>query len=193
MVLGLLYISAPSYAEDIHDYEIEGIKVGDNLLDHITQEQFKSWEEYKFYYKDNKFAVIPCRVESKEYEQLECTYKPKNKDINSVEAKYKIYSVSGTIKYPDNISACLKKKNEVVNEISDILKNTTKNDYGTYEHDYDSTGDSKQTVVDFDFDSGGYIRVVCHDWSDKLTKKNNWKDEFKVYITSQELSVFINK
>ena len=78
LVLGLLYISTPSYADDIHDYEIEEITVGDNLFDHITQEQFEAWEEYIHYYKDNKFAVVPCEEAPKEYDQLGCTYKPEN-------------------------------------------------------------------------------------------------------------------
>ena len=59
--------------------------------------------------------------------------------------------------------------------------------------DWDKSFSSKEIeILDFEFKDSAYIRVVCHDWSDKLTKKNGWIDEFKVYLTSKELNFFIN-
>ena len=186
-VLILIFsLQSSTKADDIRDFQIEGITIGDSLLNHITQKQFTDWEEYKYYYKDNKFAVTPCVLSPKEYDQVGCTYKiAENGD-------HKIHGAHGTIKYPDNIPGCLKKKDEVSSQFKTLLKNTTINDYGTYVHDADPTGNSKQTVIDFNFDNGGYIRVVCHDWSDKLTTERDWTDEFKVYITSKQLEYFIN-
>ena len=54
-------------ADDIRDFEIEGVSVGDRLFDHITYKQFNDWEDYKFYYKDDKFVVMPCNISSKQY------------------------------------------------------------------------------------------------------------------------------
>ena len=34
-------------ADDIREFELEGISIGDNLFNHITKEQFKDWEEFK--------------------------------------------------------------------------------------------------------------------------------------------------
>ena len=36
VVLGLLFISAPSYADDIRDFQIERISLGDSALDYFT-------------------------------------------------------------------------------------------------------------------------------------------------------------
>ena len=36
MVLGLLFITAPSLADDIRDFQIEGISVGDSFLDYFS-------------------------------------------------------------------------------------------------------------------------------------------------------------
>jgi hypothetical protein len=182
----LLNLQFLSKADDIEDFEIEGVSVGDKLFDHITLTQFNDWEDYKFYYKDNKFVVMPCKLSSEQYDQVGCTFK------NTSGRDYKIYGVNGTIQFPNNISKCLKKKDEVTKIFKDLLVNTEVIDRGTYEHDADPTGNSKQTVVDFEFKDSAYIRVVCHDWSDKLTKKNGWIDEFKVYLTSKELNFFIN-
>ena len=56
MVLGLLLI-IPSYAADISEFEIEGMSIGDNLLDYMSEEEIKDIvknlknENYRFYYK----------------------------------------------------------------------------------------------------------------------------------------------
>tara|TARA_Y100000590_G_C15535068_1_gene944690 strand:+ start:284 stop:895 length:612 start_codon:yes stop_codon:yes gene_type:complete len=173
-------------ADDISEFEIEGISIGDSLFDHITKVQFKEWEQYKHYYKGNKFAVTPCLYPAQQYDQIGCTYKLVDDE------NYKIFGINGTIKYPDNIKDCLNKKEEVSKEFKNFLKDTTVNDYGTFVHGADLTGDSKQTVIDFNFKNGGYIRVACHDWSNKLSVEKGWTDEFKVFITSKELEDFIN-
>tara|TARA_Y100000768_G_scaffold368780_1_gene333068 strand:- start:688 stop:1275 length:588 start_codon:yes stop_codon:yes gene_type:complete len=172
-------------ADDIREFELEGISIGDNLFNHITKEQFKDWEEFKYYYKGNKYVVVPCIYPSVQYDQIGCTIKI------AEDENHKIVGVHGTIKFPDNISACLKKKDDVQKEFKEILKDSIIEDMGTYLHGGDPTGNSTQTVVDFNFINGGYIRVVCHDWSKELAKEG-WTDEFKVYITSKELQNFIN-
>ena len=94
----LLNLQFLSKADDIEDFEIEGVSVGDKLFDHITLTQFNDWEDYKFYYKDNKFVVMPCKLSSEQYDQVGCTFK------NTSGRDYKIYGVNGTIQFPNNIS-----------------------------------------------------------------------------------------
>jgi len=45
-----------SSADDIRDFEIEGISIGDSLLDHFKIKTIKSARKYT--YKDNKFYII---------------------------------------------------------------------------------------------------------------------------------------
>ena len=173
-------------ADDIRDFEIEGISIGDSLFDHLTKKKFNEWEQYRYYYSNSKFVKTVCIHPSKQYDSVGCTYK---EDKNG---KHKIFGVNGTIKYKKNISECFSKKDKIVNEFKSILKNISINDQGTYEHDYDKTGKSTQTVVDFNFSDGGYIRVACNDWSNKITTENNWIDELIVNTTSKELENFLN-
>ena len=39
LFLILFSFSAPSFADDIPEYEIEGISIGDSLLDHLSKEE----------------------------------------------------------------------------------------------------------------------------------------------------------
>jgi len=173
-------------ADDIRDFQIEGISIGDSLFDHLTKKNFYEWEEYRFYYNNSKFVKTVCIYPSEQYDSVGCTYK------EAKNGEHKIFGINGTIKYKKNISECFSKKDKIVNEFKSILKNTSINDQGTYEHDADKTGESKQTVVDFNFSNGGYIRVVCNDWSKKFTTENGWIDELNVVISSKELVSYIN-
>ena len=47
VVLGLLFLSAPSYADDIKDFEIEGMSIGDSLLDYFSEEEIKKKNEIR--------------------------------------------------------------------------------------------------------------------------------------------------
>ena len=47
--------SAPSFADDISEYQIEGISIGDSLLDYMSEEEIK--ENVGFVYEDKKFTI----------------------------------------------------------------------------------------------------------------------------------------
>ena len=65
MVVILLFKSQPwSLADDIKDFEIEGISVGDSLLNKYSKNEIneKINDVNTFYYKDNKFLDIFFKV-----------------------------------------------------------------------------------------------------------------------------------
>ena len=186
VILILIFtLQTPSQADDIRDFQIEGISIGDSLLDYMTEKEII--DDKPHYYKNKKFAIVTCiRMNSSSvYDFVNCTYKPSDK-------KYKIFAVEGVFIFKNNIEGCYKKKDKMVKEISEFFENAKKVDSGTYEHDFDKSGESKQTVVDFMFSAGGHARVVCHNWSEKIEKKYNYYDELKVYIVSKEFDYFIN-
>ena len=45
-------------ADDIRDFEIEGISIGDSLLDYFDEIEIKSSYENASFYKNNAFAVV---------------------------------------------------------------------------------------------------------------------------------------
>ncbi|MDA9083466.1 hypothetical protein N9K22_02420, partial [Candidatus Pelagibacter sp.] len=55
-------------ADDISDFQIEGITLGDNLFDHLTKKNFYEWEEYRFYYNNSKFVKTICIYPSEQYD-----------------------------------------------------------------------------------------------------------------------------
>ena len=61
--LFLIFFSfiAPSFADDISDFEIEGISIGDSLLDYFSEEEIKKEIEkrkYMYQYTTDEFGEV---------------------------------------------------------------------------------------------------------------------------------------
>ena len=185
LVIFILFISSSVVADDISDFQIEGISVGDSMLDHVSKKQIVS-NTVDYYYKDNTFYavnfdnIIPLNV----YDGGEVYLKTNDKN-------YIIYSIFGAISFDNkNIDDCYKMKNTIVAELSDMFKDAEKTDYGTYAHPTDETGESKVTAVFFDFKSGDEVSVICYNWSRILKKVN--RDHLGVQINSKEFAYWLN-
>ena len=99
LVLGLFLIT-PSWADDIRDFQIEGMSIGDNLFDYITKEELKN--KKKAYYKNKKYiAILIYKPTFETYEMVQIVYKNIDK---------KIHNLDGIFYYKKNFKDCLKKK-----------------------------------------------------------------------------------
>ena len=105
-------------ADDIKDFEIEEMSIGDSLLDFFTENEIKS--KISLYYKNNKFAsfVLNNQPNFKTYNIVQLTFKPSDK-------KYKLHSIEGHIEFPNDMKNCYKKMDTIVNELSDIYKDNS--------------------------------------------------------------------
>ena len=171
-------------ADDISDFEIEGMTIGDSLLDYYSERKI---QDSKMNYLEGKrnFYVVGVREESKLYDNIEFYLK-------TGDNKYLIHGISAGIFYRDNYNQCEKKKDKIVEEIKDIFKQSKMNDWGTFSHSYDKSGLSKQTAVSFDVERGA-IRIECVNWTKKITKENNWFDNLSVSALNHEVTKWIER
>jgi hypothetical protein len=166
-------------ADDIRDFEIEGMSIGDSALDYFTNAEIKNGK--RNYYKSNKFTDSELELpQFKEFQTVHINYRTKDK-------KYEIYAVEGTILYKDNIEDCYQKKDEIVKEISKIFNNSKPKDTGTKKHSYDKSGKSSTTDVWF-YLKTGRITVSCYDWSVEM----KYVDHLRIRILSKEFMNFLN-
>ena len=171
-------LQAPSQADDIRDFQIEGMSIGDSMLDYFSEEEInKSLAEP---YKDDTF--LPTDFSNltffKIYDHLQIDFKATDK-------KFIIHSISGIISYENNIKNCEKNKNEIVNELSELFKNAEITDEGKRKHPQDK----KSVVTNVIFDIGkkdGYfadnVTVSCFDFSEE----SNLLDQLRVGIKTLE-------
>ena len=169
-------------ADDIRDFEIEGMSIGDSLLNKYTINEInqKISDNNAFYYKDNKFLDIFFELNNSIYEWLQITIKPKDD-------KFKIYSIAGQIDYVGNIKTCYKDMRDI---FSDISKNFPPQRFEKdvkIKHSFDKTGNSNATYSRL-FYNNGLINIECYDWSEDL----GYTDKLLVSSMSSEFRNFLN-
>ena len=183
LFLTLFSFSAPSFADDISEYEIEGISIGDSLLDHLSKEEIITEIESNksaYNYLTDEFGEAYLYGKFEIYDSLSFFVKPDDEN-------YTIYYISGTITYDDKIKQCYAKQKEIVKEFSLSYKNTRKVE-NTFAFPLDPTGKSTNRYVQFIFNSGDVIMVSCYKYEKSIKIKNNWADNLSVEIKKKEQS-----
>jgi len=161
-------------ADDIRDFEIEGISIGDSLLNFFNKSEIKG----KQYPKSNKFSRANIYINSENYDLIQFHYKTNDKD-------YEIFGISGQ-QIEQNINDCYKKQNIISDEVSKIFINIKKKPYSK-KHALDITGKSTNKGDTFYFPDKSYINIACYDWSKKIEEEKNFKDNLRVTIIEKEL------
>lgn len=165
-------------ADDIKDFQIEGISIGDSLLKYYSETEIKKALKDGYYYKDNKFVDVFFYPKSDSiYDDLQITIKPKDDS-------YKIYVMAAKILYKNNIKDCYSEKEKTVTAVKNIFSKKIKNRKVKRKHNADKSGKSKYESNVFEFNEG-IIEATCFDWSKKVT----YTDSLMLAIKSDE---FIN-
>ena len=177
LFLVLFSFSAPSFADDIQDFEIGGMSIGDSLLDYMSEEEIKE-NEFPGVYPDKKFTLSDYNKSSAIYDSVSIEYKPNDK-------KYTIYGVQGIVDFPNNIEGCYKKQDEIEKEISSMFTEIKKKDWGILKLDFGGEGSTYRPIT-FDFKNDHRMSVDCYYLTDTPQKNN-----LKVTMTSNELRKYL--
>ena len=182
LFLFVLSFSIPSSADDIKDLQIEGISIGDSLLNYISKKDILSEiqkNEPAYNYLNDDFGEVYLRNNIEKYDYLSVFVKQKDK-------LYTIYSIAGLIMYDNKLEQCLAKQEEIEKEFSSMFTNTKINSY-TLKFDWDPTSNSTSQNIEFVFSSGNFIEINCTKYEKNLKIKNNWSDGLQVTINKKEI------
>ena len=171
-------------ADDIRDFEIDEMSIGDSLLKYFSKTKITNALKNVIYYPGSKKMKIILLLP-----EINSSYEAYDFHILDNDPNYKIQSVKGRLKI--SLNECLKKKKVVVNELEKIFYGVKKNEYENY---YNYTyGNSKAYLTDFNLNDGS-VRVWCANWdkNDKTVIKNNWHDTLNVSISSKNYLYFID-
>ena len=176
VVLGLL-LSLSAKADDIKEFEIEGMSIGDSLLKFYKKDKvIDRIENQPQYYKDNEYILLTFYNKTENYDGFKF-------HIKRDDANYIIHMASGYKLM--NFQKCNDKKNEISKQLEEIFGANSRQDGSIQKHSYDKTGNSIGIQTAFQL-SNGRIRVLCMDWSEKLTKEKLWNDKLTVDIYTSE-------
>ena len=176
-------------ADDIKDFEIEGISIGESLLSHFSESNIQKElnSEFSFKYKNNTFIGLgvgqtnefPLFKKLNQFDELGITIKPNDKN-------YIVHGLSGEILCYNNIDKCLITKDEIISDLKNVFKDIEVDSWER-KHPIDKTGksivygnDLKANDLDF------VISVSVYDMSD-----DDFNDSVKVSIKTDELYNFI--
>ena len=195
LLFSLFLLSSPSvFADDISDFSIEGISIGDSLLDYLTEEEILEEIEYrKDWYshlnEPNNYVEVYKWKDLSTYDALSFIIKNTSTSqyLSNKNEKYKILSVRGMKNYINDSDGCIQKRNEIAEEVSKMFPNTQRYD-NSYPHDVDPSGKSIRDDINFIFKSNDLINVICVDFEESLRIKMNWSEGLDIVIRSEEIN-----
>ena len=200
VVVGL-WLSTSAYTDDIKDYQIESISIGDSALDYFTESRLNDGELdwFNYSYKEYSHTLVPGKGI---YDWFQISYK--SDDDNFI-----IEGLAGILvkkKYDDN--KCNNEIDAVALDISKLFKNTKQGKKQLYKIVYnprevfqkpDPSGKSILTSISFDFKDEGKIILSCYNMDrttnqiDSPIKDINQFDTFRIDIRSKALTRYLEK
>ena len=174
-----------SKADDIKDFQIEGMSLGDSALDFATKSEIislkNSYKDKGYIYNSKKFYSITFRNHPNLniYENIQFILKDNDK-------KYKIYGIVGVIEYIKNIDQCYEDLDIIETDLDKIFTNTDKNPRSRRVASADETGKSTIESVAY-FIQNDVVVASCADWFEKI----NIADALRVNINSENYNLFL--
>ena len=182
----LFTLQASSWADDIRDFQIEGMSVGDSALDYFSENEIKN--NTKKYYDDmTNFPFVAIEIYQ---HSLFKNYSGVQFHVKKNDKKYKIYSISGYDFYDNDIKGCYKKQNEIDKELSKIFKETKRKYVSKKKHSADESGKSNVTYIMYRFKSGDFVSIDCIDWSSKMKPR---VDNLNISLVTKEFNDWLGK
>lgn len=186
IILSLCFMTS-SKADDIKDFQIEGISVGDSLLDHFSKSEIQNASKIvKPYLHQNEYIEQSIPKISKTYDRIKFSWLQKDE-------KYILHGVSGITIYKDNFNGCLETKKQVARELQEMFPDLKKNDRNKIFSSYDPKRKSYRDETSFKFKDGSAVRVYCSYWSKELQKKNKWYHSLHVNINDVKFLNYLSK
>lgn len=181
----VLLFSNSLFSENISDFEIEGISIGDSLLDYISEEVIKTEikdNKYMYNYLTDEFGEVYLNTKFKDYDYLAII-------VRSNDQQYRVEQIRGIIRFNKDINKCYNKQKEISKQLESSLN---LNDYTIeektiyYPRSLDPSGESFMKAIDYVLKSGGEITIACSKFEKNIKKKHNWDDGLDVVIASYD-------
>jgi len=180
LFLILFTLHTPSLADDIRDLQIEGMSIGDSLLDYYSKDKINNdfaITEYEIPEK-NKYKRI--YIETETFENFQYV----SIDVKYDDLKYIIHGITGMDDFSDS-KKCFEKQNKIIKDLSSMFNQKPKK--YTRPSVYDETGESLLHNVDYYFNKGR-VGIICYDYAEHT----NITSGLDLTIRSKEFQDWLN-
>ncbi len=183
-----LCIINPTLANDIEDFQIAGISLGESALNLVSENTIITSPQYT--YKDDEFYSADIMKKFGKYDAIQLHLKKGDK-------KYIIYGVSGGILfgeagkyYPKSEKACKNKSLKIEKDLDSLFSNAKKESNRTIGFGHPDPGVIRQDTY-YSLDTG-QVWLHCYTFSKKFKEKENAYDNLRLTILSEEFRVWMN-
>jgi len=172
----IVIFQSPTKADDIRDFQIEGMSIGDSLLDYLKISEIKKKKS-----SNKKLKIVRASISNnlKTYDYVQFWWLEDDKD-------FKIVGIAGEIIINNGLKGCKKKQKEIVSEIKNTLTEYTINEDENNYYD-DKSGKSKVYHYALNFKNKDNINIQCYIFSKNYKKTKNMIDNLKVMIVTKEM------
>ena len=183
LIIIIFSVQSLCKADDITDFEIEGISIGESLLDHFSKENID--KKSSALYPNKEMLAATFQKKSFEiFEEIQFHWLTNDKN-------YIIQSISANIDFPNDIAKCLEKRGNINNDIKILFNNAKEEDWGKRAlTNVDPSGETfaYQNIY---YLKNGNIIVSCRDFGLNQEKKG-FKDYLAIMIDSEIFDDWIN-
>jgi len=184
----ILFLLRPSFADDISEYQIEGISIGDSLLEYMSKDEIYS--NLSFVYEDLD-ANIGKDVAQISYNKNLKVYDEIHLDFKTTDGIFEILALNGILFYKNNVNECYEKQLQLVEELKLVFKDVDVKKDGPANHPAYPNGEIKYLRYAFFINENEYsnLEVFCYDIVDELKKT----DRLTLNLKSKEFNDYAGK
>ncbi len=173
-------------ADDIRDFEIEGMSIGDSLLNFTSKQSIKNEIDNKnnsVFYEDKYVSLVVLELKNKLeiYDEVKAIINPRDKT-------YKIVALEGILTFVD-INECYKNQIDISNDIKVALNLGVNPDQWDLEKSRLPKTIKGIRFIDFNLKndlSAGSFRTACYDYE-------TGRDLLMVIINSSEFDLYLKE
>ena len=181
-------IQSSTKADDIRDFQIEEMGIGDSLLNFFTKDKItKSTVDWYDDLEKNMYVSLAFDSNNfVQYDFVDVWTKYGDKEFKIVAiAGVNYFKKKGQIR---DIEDCYDKQLEIANDISKLFSNSIMDGPHTIPHDSDPSGKSSYTDIYFDIENKHEAVIGCYDWNEDLKDK---EDHIYISLRSKEFAEWL--
>ena len=177
----ILNLQSWTKADDIRDFAIEGMSIGDSLLNFLSENEIENLR--RNYTRGKDYYVVGI-------DDKQSIYQTTDVYLKTGDTNYTIRTLGGMIFY-DNLDNCLKKKSEISKDIQFLFPNIKAEEING-PHSFDPSGKSKMYQSQFVLNElKDHVRIDCVTWSEKLKKEKKFTNYLAVIAMTHEINNWI--
>ena len=164
-------LQSSTKADDIRDFQIEGMSIGDSLLDYFNNKELNE-SKVDYEYKSKKYTILEfpkSKTNSSKYDIIQIQFL-KN-DVKMI-----IRAISGVVIYK-NINDCHEQLENTVNEIAELFKSWKSEGKDSYETSFGK-------AIDYSFinSSDDSLQIACFNYFDD----DKYNDHLRISIKTMK-------